>query len=121
MPEQGTSVHGVSDHLQNPDQQLIELTGTAEERTTQRKQQEREERVEMLRRQMIRRTMHREIFNGWSAHLCAHLSAHLHTLTPCTAASRLTPFTASALIRPKGENRPEASPEPYCTYTQCTE
>ena len=49
------------------DRQLIELTGSAEERATLRKQQEKEERVEMLRRQMIRRTKNRELFNGWSA------------------------------------------------------
>lgn len=49
------------------DRQLIELTGSAEQRAQLKEQKQKEERVELLRRQMVRRTMHRELYGGWQA------------------------------------------------------
>ena len=47
--------------------QLVELTGSAEERMALQAEQEKQARVELLRRQFTRRMMHRELSAGWSA------------------------------------------------------
>ena len=49
--------------------QLVELTGTAEERQAQLEEKSREERIELLRRQVVRRIMHQSLTLGWSAWL----------------------------------------------------
>ena len=49
------------------ERQLIELTGTAEEKAAALEAKAKEERVELLRRQVGRRMMHSAISAGWSA------------------------------------------------------
>ena len=51
------------------ERQLVQFSGSAEEREAIRQAQEREERIELLRRQVGRRMMNRGLSVGWSAWL----------------------------------------------------
>ena len=53
--------------LQALERQLIELTGSAEERLALQAEKAKEERVELLRRQIMRRIIHAEVVRGWTA------------------------------------------------------
>ena len=49
------------------ERQLVELTGSAEERMALQAEREKEKRVELLRRQIVRRVMNAGLANGWAA------------------------------------------------------
>ena len=49
------------------ERQLVELTGSAEERMALQAERDKEARVELLRRQIVRRVMNAGLANGWAA------------------------------------------------------
>jgi len=66
------------------ERQLIELTGTAEEKAAALQAKAKEERVELLRRQVGRRLMHSAISAGWSAWYELWTSRTTHCATCAT-------------------------------------